>query len=561
MKRLQRITAFLLCLIMMLPTQVMPVLAETLSAETSLEGFIETEGIEDIEEMSQEDTEERDNEILPLEELTEEEVTEEETERISETLPLEELTGEETEHISETLPLEELTEETERINETLPLEELPEEETNHISETLPLESLDGSGTLISELLDFEDEYEEGVIYWNPGGTLPEELEADSDVSIATDSDAEKASPSIARRGSDSSSGFSAKAPVKSLKAALKRAEQLQEEGLDPSEIIIYAMNPLEISDGQLYMLNTAGVNIISWPERAYDSDVIFYINGGQLTIMNLFLESGDPEQDAELTELIYVKGGTLQIGENVSVNGCIVMDYCNESEGLELEDMIGEADETVNAYGQTDQTSAEQDHIMETEETASEETASEETASIETASIETAEAAEETPSLETIIDKEETAASIEPEESSQTIKPESTKAVIHTDESEENTIHFIKDTKAASTWREPLIELLEGFDGSGGSYLLDIRGDDSIDQVELVRTLYADEQSGEDYMELFQLVETEEEIWSLSASSEIEAQTRDINSGLPSFSDARALGRGQSDDEGEDTEEAYFQEI
>ena len=529
---------------MMFPAQAMPVFADTLSPETSLEGFSETEE-ELIEEELTEDETERISEILPLEELAEEE-----TDRINETLPLDELT-EESEHISEILPLDELTEEADHINETLPLEELTEGETNHISETLPLETLDGSGTLAGEALELEDEYEDGVIYWNPGGTLPEELEADSDTSIATDSDAEKASPSAARRGSDSASGRSAKAPVKSLKTALKRAEQLQEEGFDPSEITIYAMNPMEIADGQLYVLNSAGVHITSWPERPYDNDAIFYVNGGQLTIMNISLESGNPEQDAELSELIYIKGGTLQIGENVSINGRIVMDYRNESES-ELQDMIVEANKTETTSDQTDdtRTSAKQD-IMEVDEVPT--------------SKEMAEATEETvlASVETIDDTDKTAASTESGENSLAqSETETTEADVYKEEGlsvrvrktdsdiegiaffdinnytievEEDTIQFIKDTKTASTWREPLIELLEGFDGSGESYLLDVRGDTTTKQVELVKTLYADEVTEEEFLELFQLVETEYEIWNLAASSQAEAQVRDTDSEIAFF--------------------------
>ncbi len=547
MRRLQRITALLLCIIMMFPTQAMPVLAETLSAETSMEGFVDDDESDYIETSPEKDAEEHYDEVLPLEEQTEEEI-----DRISETLPLEELTEEETDRISQTLPLEELTEEdTDRISETLPLEELTEEETTHISETLPLETLDGSGTLVTETLVFEEDYEDGVIYWNPGGTLPEELEADSDVSIATDSDAEKASPSVARRGSDSASGFSEKAPVKSLKAALKRAEQLQEEGFDPSEITIYAMNPMEIADGQLYVLNSAGVHITSWPERPYDNDAIFYVNGGQLTIMNISLESGNPEQDAELSELIYIKGGTLQIGENVSINGRIVMDYRNESES-ELQDMIVEANKTETTSDQTDdtRTSAKQD-IMEVDEVPT--------------SKEMAEATEETvlASVETIDDTDKTAASTESGENSLAqSETETTEADVYKEEGlsvrvrktdsdiegiaffdinnytievEEDTIQFIKDTKTASTWREPLIELLEGFDGSGESYLLDVRGDTTTKQVELVKTLYADEVTEEEFLELFQLVETEYEIWNLAASSQAEAQVRDTDSEIAFF--------------------------
>ncbi len=505
MKRLQRITAFLLCIIMMFPAQAMPVFADTLSPESSLEGFSETEEELIEEELTEEETE-RISEILPLEELAEEE-----TDRINVTLPLDEL-PEESEHISEILPLDELTEEADHINETLPLEELTEGETNHISETLPLETLDGSGTLAGEALELEDEYEDGVIYWNPGGTLPEELEADSDVSIATDSDAEKASPSSARRGSDSASGRSAKAPVKSLKTALKRAEQLQEEGFDPSEITIYAMNPMEIADGQLYVLNTSGVNITSWPERAYDSDAIFYVNGGQLTIMNLSLESGNPEQDPELAELIYVKGGTLQIGENVSVNGRIVMDYRNEIEGLELEEMITEANVTDSASAQTEETTAETES-----------------------------------SFDVRLRKTD----------SDTTGVEYFDIDDYTIETEEETLQLIRDTKSASTWREPVIELMDGFGGSSGSYLLDVRGDDSTKHVELVKTLYADEYSEEEFMELFCLAETDEEIWSLSAASEVEAEVRDTDAGVSFFSAAMDEGAGEE----EESEELVSSEV
>ena len=206
MNILKRFTAILLCMIMILPTQELIVLADPTSMES-----------------------------VQIEELTPPENMEHGEEDLEEALPSE-LMEDGEERIEETLPLE-------------PIETLVE----RIEETLPLESLD------------EDVY---AIYWNPGGQLPAELASASNAkatashATASHATASKATASRSKAGRDTANGLSPERPVKTLAKAVKRAEELmKKKGVDSSDITIYAMNPMEVADGELYVLNAANMRI------------------------------------------------------------------------------------------------------------------------------------------------------------------------------------------------------------------------------------------------------------------------------------------------------------
>lgn len=484
MTHFKRLMAFLLCLLMIFPTQELTILAETMSMEQEqIEEVILTEPIEDgtdrMEEVLQpkptEAGEDRIKETLPLESIEDDadrvketlplESMEDDTDRVKETLPLEPM-EDETERVKETHPLEPMENETERVKETLPLEPM-EDETERIKETLPLEPIEGGtggADFINKILPLEPLEEEGyAIYWNPGSQLPVEFATPSTATVtASGSTASKASTK-ARAGRDTASGLSPAKPVKTLAKAIERAEKLMEkEGLDSSDVTIYAMNPMEVADGELYALNAGNIRIASWPGRPYESDALFYVNGGQLTLMNVLLEAEDPAYEPNETELVYVRGGVLQMGRNVNMNGCIIMDYSSKQEVMEWKNDIA-----------TPANAAATDSAAPKAKTAG------------GASFD--------------IDK-------------------------YAIDADEEKIELVKDKISADTWREPVIELIEGFDG-GSEYLLEIKDDNKSGSRELVTTLYADDASAEDFLSYFTLAESDN--WSLQVAIKADAQLRD----------------------------------
>lgn len=457
----RRIVAGVLSLLMLMPTQGMSALADTEITEIT-------------EITSAGDSFE---EILP-------------GETMEDTLPPEptEGTGE---RIEETLPLEP-TEETEgRIEETLPLE--PTEETGErIEETLPLEPLK---TAESNL----------AIYWNPGGTLPADLLASaSDAADNSDVPTATASNAVAKAaaGSDRADGRTPAHPVKSLETAMNLADQLaEEEGMDRSDITIYAMNPMEVEEGHMYVLNAGNIRIASWPGRKYDSDTIFYLTGGQLALMNVSLEpdrmeeDGDTEEvDTEEAELVRIYGGALQLGRSVSLDGRIVMDYRNKKNEPEWELATGsDAEKLASDSNWTEEGAAGAGFDI----------------------------------SEYIFSEEE-------------------------DEWE-----LLEDHTDEKTNRSPIIQLIEGFDGAEGSFRLELRGDSGLTYTQLAEALYADETSEEEFASYFSLADMEDEGWKLIPSSQTEAAVRDTTntedlarfwSMQPAANDGIALASEDTDD-------------
>ncbi|HBE87219.1 MAG TPA: hypothetical protein DDW53_20550 [Lachnoclostridium sp.] len=288
-------------------------------------------------------------------------------------------------------------------------------------------------------------------------------------------------------GNDTANGLSPAKPVKTLAKAIERAKELMEkEGLDSSDITIYAMNPMEVADGELYVLNAGNIRIASWPERPYESDALFYVNGGQLTLMNALLEAEDPAYEPDETELVYVRGGVLQMGQNVNINGCVVMDYRSELEDIEWKEDTASPSNAVDT-----------DH----------------TAAVENERI-------------------EKTLPLQPLASTVSQAKETGKTSFHIDDysldTDEENVELMVDKMSVSTWRDPMIELMEGFDGGGGEYLLEVKDDGKAESQELVTTLYADDATEDEFLGYFTLAGSDN--WNLQVETTAAAQLRDTGS-------------------------------
>lgn len=268
MKRVRRFFALFLCLIMLIPSQELTVLAETQQTDT----------VYDRSDSVSDDTGDEDSEDKA------------ENERIEETLPLEPTEPAENERIEETLPLE-------------PVEE-----------------------------DLEP-----VIYWNPGNEVVLQI---SDTITATPSEGRKASLSelgsgvISAIGKDSANGLSPEHPVRTLNAAIRKAEKLADKlGVETEDVIIYAMNPMEVEKDDSHEVKGRGITLASWPERSDDSDLIFCLDGGKLILRDINLEAGDAGEKPEETELIRIDSGKVQLGADVQASGSFVLNFTDEKEG------------------------------------------------------------------------------------------------------------------------------------------------------------------------------------------------------------------------------------
>ena len=132
-------------------------------------------------------------------------------------------------------------------------------------------------------------------------------------------------------GDDANTGRSPLAPVKSFDAAMQRARELSAElGITMDQVTIYMMNPLEITTGQQVDINTNMAILKAWEGRNYDSDMLFYLTGGTLSVNNTVMtpRAIDPAnmQDAAKT-LVWLYGGTMVLESNVSAYGGFVLDF------------------------------------------------------------------------------------------------------------------------------------------------------------------------------------------------------------------------------------------
>lgn len=333
-----------------------------------------------------------------------------------------------------------------RVEETLPLEPIPPSEEDRIEETLPLNPIpEGTGTaggagsqvnVTLPLENIEEEPGDPFIYWNPGNEVLVQLEDEIKVATssnaeyvgdATDSDAEEANIAV---GKDRADGLSPEKPVRTLKAAMKKAEKLANSlDMDLQDITIYVMNPMEVKQGDIEELNGSGIMLASWPERSYDSDLIFYVNGGKLVLRDVNLLSGDGGMDLEDTALVRVDEGKVQLGAGVQAYGSFVLNYSDVKEAKEWE-MATASEATSSDINETEN----QDMVY------------------------------------------------------------------------------------------PVIELLNGFTAEQQFYLSILGGKDG--QYEVVRSLFADESSEEEFLDMFSLSEYADGDWTLTVKEETEATVR-----------------------------------
>lgn len=114
--------------------------------------------------------------------------------------------------------------------------------------------------------DFSDA--DPIIYWNPGKRI--QVESAEDERMATDSDANGTTA-----GSSLTAGLHPSHPVKSLSAAVGQAKRLAERLDVPEEdMVIYAMNPMEIQEGEAYFLDGKGMTVKPWDGREAGDDLV-----------------------------------------------------------------------------------------------------------------------------------------------------------------------------------------------------------------------------------------------------------------------------------------------
>lgn len=138
-------------------------------------------------------------------------------------------------------------------------------------------------------------------------------------------------------GKDSNSGRTPMDPVKTFEAAMEQAQALAEEqGVSIRDITIYSMNPQEVLEGETLEVSGADVTVQAWEGRNYDSDVLFYVNNGTLTMEGVNLLARDEENEEESAQtLVQVFDGSVVMGASVAVNGGFTLDFRSaESEKL-----------------------------------------------------------------------------------------------------------------------------------------------------------------------------------------------------------------------------------
>lgn len=130
-------------------------------------------------------------------------------------------------------------------------------------------------------------------------------------------------------GKDTNGGRSPMDPVKTFDAAMQQAQALaDEQGVDVRDVTIYSMNPQEVLEGENLDISAANLTVQAWEGRNYDSDVLFYVNDGTLTLEKVTLSARDEENAEDSAEaLVQVFDGTVVMGATVTVNGGFVMDF------------------------------------------------------------------------------------------------------------------------------------------------------------------------------------------------------------------------------------------
>lgn len=369
----------------------------------------------------------------------------------------------------------------EQVNETGVAEESKEPLATDSNATVETEQERIDVVLPLQPIEHSEWDEDPYIYWNPGNEITVELEAvDSatssnvavrNLSAATPSTATPSDAQEMAEGKDSADGLLPSRPVKSLSAAVRKAKKLADQlDMEAEDITIYAMNPMEIHEGEAYFLDGKGVTIMAWDGRDYDSDLIFYVNGGQLTLEDVTLQPmGGVGMEAD-TSVVQVDAGKVQIGEEVELAGAITLNYQDVKEVPEW--LLEEEEKESEAQNEKEEGS----------EGALLATPSEVRLKIDLAA---------TPS-----------------------------------EAEEERDRFEKANLESQT---PIIELLKDFENNG-PYYLDVKADADLSSAELVRTLYADDLTADEFMEQFLFSNMTDIRWEMEVFQEEEGTVRKMKS-------------------------------
>lgn len=348
-------------------------------------------------------------------------------------------------------------------------------DTDRIEVTLPLQP-------IEELEWDGDPY----IYWNPGNHVQIDLDemdwiaSPSNLAAwwAYDEDATPSNANWMSEGKDSADGLLPTQPVKSLSTAIRKAKRLAEKlDMEEEDIIIYAMNPMEIKEGEAYFLDGKGMTIMAWDGRDYDSDLIFYVNGGQLSLEDVILQPATGVGNESGTSVIQVDDGKVQLGEQVELAGAITLNYQETKETPEwlLED-ADEEDQMENG-GETDGGAA------------------------TPSDAEKADAEDAEKPAETEIRKATPSNTGKTASRKEDLDPQMEEAIA------------------------PVVELLRDFDGYG-PYYLDVKADKDLESIELVRSLYADDTTAEEFMDRFLFSDMTDIRWEMEVYQEVEGTLR-----------------------------------
>ena len=130
-------------------------------------------------------------------------------------------------------------------------------------------------------------------------------------------------------GDDANDGRSPLAPVKTFAMAMQRAREVAAElGVPADQVTIYSMNPQELGYGETLEVNADMAVLKPWEGRSYDSDVLFHVNGGTLTLKRVALAPRRLENLEELTApLVQVFDGAVVLENAVSAYGSFVLDF------------------------------------------------------------------------------------------------------------------------------------------------------------------------------------------------------------------------------------------
>ncbi|MFR4987975.1 hypothetical protein [Anaerotruncus colihominis] len=149
-------------------------------------------------------------------------------------------------------------------------------------------------------------------------------------------------------GNDENDGFSPFSPVKSFEAALEQAKTAAEDlDLALDEITIFQMNPVELESGRQMLIDGQSVTLRAWEGRIDKRGILFYLNGGALTLKDISLQARAQENEG----LVWAYQGKLVLENDVSSSGSFVLDFFQKEQEKDWPGAI-EAEEEKNKDSQ-----------------------------------------------------------------------------------------------------------------------------------------------------------------------------------------------------------------